>query len=315
MFPGDLVRALPRCAVAHAPERAHARALPHLLLCSLPTRTTQIRGMDAGHAAHAHAFPHDAGAAAVVGHKHGSWGGHVLPGALFLVLGMWWLLASAASYHQRRRLPFRPQPWYPFAPAAATPYKRLVMLEPLLLTALPLFGCFVELYFHPGDLWYRAAVTPDGARFVDDNLNNWQHAAMYSAFAFSGACALALAQPLARVVGFLTLAQAFAVELLLFWFHLRMQTGLVAEVHVCLCLAVAGCVVAVLAEAALCDTGAVAPSLARAFFTLLQGTWFCQAAHILYGEQASLPASMRGLTRFDAHQVPSRGLRTTWPTR
>ena len=108
---------------------------------------------------------------------------------------------------------------------------------------------------------------------------------MYSAFAFSGACALALAQPLARTVGFATLAQAYAVELLLFWFHLRMQTGLMADVHVCLCFAVAGCVLSVVAEAALSDTGSIAPTLARSFFTILQGTWFCEAAHILYGAQ------------------------------
>jgi hypothetical protein len=114
---------------------------------------------------------------------------------------------------------------------------------------------------------------------------------MYSAFAFSGACALALAQPLARIAGFATLAQAFAIEGLLFWFHLRMQHDLVADVHVCLCFAVAGCVIAVVAEAALCETGAVAPTLARCFFTMLQGTWFCQAAHIVYGEHAWLPAA------------------------
>ena len=106
---------------------------------------------------------------------------------------------------------------------------------------------------------------------------------MYSAFSFCGACALALKQPLARTVGFATLAQAFAIELLLFWFHLRMQTGLTADVHICLCIAIAGCAISVVAEAVLCETGAVGPTLARCFFTLLQGTWFCQAAHILYG--------------------------------
>ena len=108
---------------------------------------------------------------------------------------------------------------------------------------------------------------------------------MYSAFAFCGACALALKQPLARTVGFATLAQAFAIELLLFWFHLRMQTGLTADVHICLCIAIAGCAISVVAEAVLCETGAVGPTLARCFFTLLQGTWFCQVAHILYGAE------------------------------
>ncbi len=62
-----------------------------------------------------------------------------------------------------------------------------------------------------------------------------------------------------------------------------MQAGLVADVHVLLCFAVAGCSAAAAAEGALRGSGAVAPTAARAFFTLLQGTWFCQAAHILFG--------------------------------
>ena len=125
--------------------------------------------MDA-HAAHAHA--HDAADSSQVFHKHGSWAGHVLPGVLFVILGTWWLLASAASFHQRRRGPFRPQPWWPLTVASTTQHKRLVLLEPILLTALPLAGMVVELYFHPGDLWYRRATTPDGRAFESDNLNN-----------------------------------------------------------------------------------------------------------------------------------------------
>jgi hypothetical protein len=62
-----------------------------------------------------------------------------------------------------------------------------------------------------------------------------------------------------------------------------MQTGLMADVHLMLCGAVAGCALAVAAEAATHGTGAFAPTIARVFFTLLQGTWFFQAAHILYG--------------------------------
>lgn len=260
--------------------------------------------MDAAHAAHAHDT-----AGAVLGdgsglgigqhelahaqHKHGSWGGHVLPGALFVVLGCWWLLAAAASFHQQRRATFRAQPWWsPLAlaelassPRTAARFKGLVLLEPVLLTVLPLVGVAVELFFHPGDLWWRAAVTADGERFDFENLNNWQHAAMYAAFAFCGACALALAQPWARSVGFAALVQAFAIELMLFWFHLRMQSGLSADVHVLLCFAVGGCAVSVFAEGLLSDSGAIVPTLARSFFTILQGTWFCQAAHILYGSK------------------------------
>ena len=56
-----------------------------------------------------------------------------------------------------------------------------------------------------------------------------------------------------------------------------------ADIHILLCVAVAGCAAAVAAEGALRGSGALAPTAARAFFTLLQGTWFCQAARSLYG--------------------------------
>jgi hypothetical protein len=78
-----------------------------------------------------------------------------------------------------------------------------------------------------------------------------------------------------------------------------MQTGLMADVHVLLCAAIAGCAVAVAAEGALAGSRvpACAPTAARVFFTLLQGTWFIQTARILYGAftqrcSAQLPASV-----------------------
>ena len=129
--------------------------------------------------------------------------------------------------------------WWPLAPARTGGWRSL---EPRLKAALPALGVVVELYFHPGDLWFRAPMDATGARFEPDNLNNcaqlqaWralrrhdarllacsftcagQHAAMYSAFAFSGLCDLLLPPAASRVLGFASLAQAFSVELLLFW--------------------------------------------------------------------------------------------------
>ena len=174
-------------------------------------------------------------------HRHGSWGGHVLPGALFLIWGFWWALAASARWHHgaRARDAFVARAWWPLAPARTGGWRSL---EPRLKAALPALGVVVELYFHPGDLWFRAPMDATGARFEPDNLNNcaqlqaWralrrhdarllacsftcagQHAAMYSAFAFSGLCDLLLPPAASRVLGFASLAQAFSVELLLFW--------------------------------------------------------------------------------------------------
>ena len=76
-------------------------------------------------------------------------------------------------------------------------------------------------------------------------------------------------------------ALAYAVEGLLFFYHLDGKSGLEVRVHVLLIYAIIGCVVATLLEivfptSLLCVT-------ARSFCTVLQGSWFFQIAHVLYG--------------------------------
>ena len=104
-------------------------------------------------------------------HRHGSWGGHVLPGALFLIWGVWWALSASARWHHgaRARDAFVARAWWPLAPARTGGWRSL---EPRLKAALPALGVFVELYFHPGDLWFRAPMDATGAHFEPDNLNN-----------------------------------------------------------------------------------------------------------------------------------------------
>ncbi len=126
------------------------------------------------YAAHAHAAGH------AVHHRHGSWAGHVLPGAFFLLWGCWWLLRASAEHARGRAARaggkvFQARPWWPLSvprnPSWAAP------LEPRLKLLLPLAGVVVELWFHPGNVYYRRATDGEG-RFVEDNLNNCAHRAI-----------------------------------------------------------------------------------------------------------------------------------------
>lgn len=76
------------------------------------------------------------------------------------------------------------------------------------------------------------------------------------------------------------LSGAFFGEALLFYFHLSSQSGMLAEIHLLLVYSILFCAVSTAAEAV--GGGSVA-ALARAFFTLLQGSWFVQITHTVYG--------------------------------
>ena len=238
----------------------------------IPLRPRRSEAMDG----HAHVQP---AAMAGGGHSHnrGTWGGHVLPGAMFCLWGGFWLLSisTRAAVHPRG---FAAKTYYP------TTAGRL--LEVHLRTLLPLLGCFVELYAHPGDVRVRQPWDVHG-RWDTHSAVNWHHAAMYAAFAFSGAVDWLTARwPLAAAhvptgLSWAALTGAFLIEAVLFVFHLEMQSGLTAMLHVLLvCLVL--CNAAAVAAAGLVPSSITA-SLLCAYFLLSQGVLFMWQARILYG--------------------------------
>ena len=215
-------------------------------------------------------------------HNRGTWGGHVLPGSMFCLWGAFWLLSistrSAVHHRSHGASVFAAKTHYP------TTVSRL--LEVQLRTLLPLLGCFVELYAHPGDVRVRQPWDADG-RWDAHSAVNYHHAAMYAAFSFSGAVDWLTARwPLAAAhvppgLNWAALTGAFLAEAVLFVFHLRMQSGMTAALHVLL-IGLVLCNAAAVAAAGMMPSSVTA-ALLCAYFMVCQGSMFIWQARILYG--------------------------------
>ncbi len=194
----------------------------------------------------------------------GSFAGHVIPGSFFILFGVWWILQITRNYLMslsRKGEPFKAT--VTLSPKLCTYFD----LEAFLAVLAGIIGMIIEL---------------QGKSF---GISNTQHATMYFFFSLAGLLGL-LAPTLRRLVPnmeqfrYLSLALAYTVEALLFKFHLFGRDNLDIMVHTLLLYAVYGCIIFTIAEMA--RPTQVLFSLGRAFFTVLQGAWFWQAAFILY---------------------------------
>ena len=215
------------------------------------------------------------------GHGHGgSWAGHMLPAAFFTIWGLWWAVHAGirVAAAGARRSAYVPLAWYPLrVPGFGS---KLVLLEPLLKVGLPGIGIFCELYFHPPRPKFNALHNPDGT-FNASHLSFWQHSSMYSFFLLSGCVDLFAARSLPPRAPLLALAAAFLAEALLFAGHLQGGAPVTDGLHLLLVFSILGCAASIAAEAMWASPHA---ALARAYFTLLQGSWFAQTSHALYGK-------------------------------
>ena len=216
-------------------------------------------------------------------HGGGSWAGHMIPAVFFLIWGAYWSLSaiSAVATAGASRTPFRPRAWYPLLPAVLPRSSRLRRFEPTLKILLPSLGAFCELYFHPPHPQWNGLLNADGS-FNEGHVKFWQHAAMYGFFILSGFVDLFAARHLPPGAPHAVLCGAFAAEGFLFYFHLQSQAGMMAEIHLLLVLAIMLCAAATACEGL---GGGANAALARAYFTLLQGGWFVQISHALYGRR------------------------------
>lgn len=206
----------------------------------------------------------------------------MLPGSFFVLWGLWWLLAVSRAASRSSRRDFVARSHWPLPLLSGTCAH---FLEAQLKTLLPLLGVLVELYLHPGDVRFRHPV--DAAhRWDQHSAVNWQHAAMYLAFALSGAFDWLTAQCSATMqipagLNWAAMCGAFCMECVLFVFHLRMQSGLVADLHVLLVALVLACATAVAAAGSLPNS--ITASMLVGYLMLAQGSWFLWQARILYG--------------------------------
>ncbi|MCO5546745.1 hypothetical protein L7F22_000181 [Adiantum nelumboides] len=201
----------------------------------------------------------------------GSFAGHLLPGSLFLLIGLWHMGNSIVKYVGNPRS-FKVAVWH------AVP-GRLKHLELYIIT----MGSFVDMCI---EFFYSTHL-----RFVVDgvlnsaHMNDFEHAAMLLMFFIFGASEL-----LNETTGFFSLpdgvlyvivALAFTAEYLLFNFHSTSHAGLEGRYHELLVLLIGLCILFSLLSAAFPQSFLV--DLASGTMITLQGLWFYQIAFTLYG--------------------------------
>ena len=202
----------------------------------------------------------------------GGFKGHVLPGVLFILFGIWWTIQIWRKYlktFQKRKDTFQCQVLYP-------PKLRRcgINVEALLLLTSGAIGILGELYL--------------GAAYIGSVIRtrNIQHSVMYAFFILPGLFELIRPilkrrlLPNADDISYLSLAMAYFMEVMLFSFHLMGRDVIDTTFHTLLVHTIHICTILSLAE--MLFRNQILPAFGRALFTTLQGTWFIQIAFILY---------------------------------
>jgi hypothetical protein len=212
-------------------------------------------------------------------YTHGAFLGHIVPGAFFILWGVWWLVALFDTFLTTMAFKhkFSSKAWYHafFGPV----WLRRIPLEPLIKIFLPFMGILGELWLgHPS---WRTLVAPDG-KFVVDNINDWQHSAMYLAFCLSGLVDLIgyySQHSVPRGASHAFVSLAFLVQGVLLVFHLK-GPAIEIMVHLILVLVIFATFIACIFEGFNKDS--ILASSLRPLLTLLQGVWWVQTAFIMF---------------------------------
>lgn len=204
----------------------------------------------------------------------GSFKGHVVPGTLFLVVGMWHVWCSIFRYVLNPKS-FRVRTWNPVPGFGG----KLRYLELYVIVVGGFFDLCIEfLYSTHLKIIVHGTLNPS-------HMNNFEHSGMLLMFFVFGLIGL-----LSEKTRFLPLpegalcyiaAAAFTSEYLLFNFHSTTHMGLEGYYHYILVLLIGLCIVSTIA-------GAIMPTnfpvdLCSGIAITLQGLWFYQTAFTLYG--------------------------------
>ncbi|XP_071792955.1 transmembrane protein 45B-like [Asterias amurensis] len=199
----------------------------------------------------------------------GTFAGHALPGAFFMVFAVWWMVQFA---YQRVALDH----------GRVKPRGRLfralhrLPIEGVAVLLAGIIG-FIAENFYPYPKWI---IYDDDGKFA--NTHVWQHCAMYSFFSlygivviFSKTC-MPHAEKYTKLLG----AVAFFVEGMLFHFHTVGRPAIDVHLHNLLVLAISACMLFTLGEAFFPKEERF--RIMRCTAALLQGTWFFQVGSVLY---------------------------------
>ena len=239
----------------------------------------------------------------------GSLAGHVLPGCLFLVWGVWWAflaawthlnrssstpklskpklkrnssVSSVASFFEYKRdHDLCRKSWLP------QPFCTRFPLEPTIKIILPLLGVIAETFFNVvPDEDGQQHLTGSVYRLYDKDgdftdLGKLHHITMYSSVILSGIMDfIAIFIKLPKHTSQIFLSLAFWVEGMLFYFHTAGDDPLSVQVHGILTTIIFMCGIVTCIR--LLQPTNLLINVGIAYGMLLQATWFIQAGCLLF---------------------------------
>ncbi|XP_039122909.1 transmembrane protein 45A [Dioscorea cayenensis subsp. rotundata] len=205
----------------------------------------------------------------------GSFKGHVLPGSLFLAVGLWHVWSAVVRYVSASPVEFRVRVWNPVGSGW------LKHLELYVVAGGAFADMCVELLY---STHLKFFVGREGI-LNPAHMNDFEHGGMLLMFFLYGIVAILSEKtrflPFSNGALCLIAAAAFCSEFLLFYFHSTSHQGLEGYYHLLLVILVGLCIFSTVAGAFCPNSFAV--DLSSGVAISLQGLWFYQTAFTLYG--------------------------------
>ncbi|XP_076356940.1 transmembrane protein 45B-like [Tachypleus tridentatus] len=199
----------------------------------------------------------------------GTFGGHILPGSFFILFATWWTISLFNRYFRTLN---RRSPLVKFRASATFPCR--------CFPHVPVEGVLKVLFCAIGITGETVTAFDSQGRFTA--MVNAHHITMFFFFGVNGVVDIfhLYKLPIPPDSDYVSMVMALSVEGLLFHFHLHGRSDMDAHLHTLLLYTVIASAMVLVVE--INHRGNVLVVFLRAFFTLLQGTWFYQIGFILY---------------------------------